>query len=122
MKKDTEEFVESLLASMEEGTTYSRTKFTRLAKRVNSKINTSRKTIVQQINANLGLVDVQAKLNRKLRERGLYLKSSNYYSEFTVLGGVDAQKEAIRYKKEGANKVHAGIELERGVRQLQLEF
>lgn len=50
--------------------------------------------------ANLRLVGVQAEVNMLLRENGLYMKSSNYYGEFTVVTKELVKSTVERFSRE----------------------
>jgi hypothetical protein len=54
-------------------------------------------------------------LNKQLRGLGLYIKSSNYYSTFTVLPLEETQSRVISYSAESRAKKHRGEKLQEGV-------
>lgn len=50
--------------------------------------------------SNLKLVQVQMEINMLMRENGLYLKSNDYYSSFSVAEKKQAKNTIIRYSAE----------------------
>lgn len=50
--------------------------------------------------ANLELVHVQAEVNTLMRENGLYLKSKDYYSEFSIATKTKVKSTVARFSKE----------------------
>lgn len=50
--------------------------------------------------SNLQLVGVQAELNVLMRENGLYLKSSDYYNEFSIASKDSVKSTVERFSKE----------------------
>lgn len=60
-------------------------------------------------------VSAQSAINQKLAERGLYLKSKNYYNVFYIVDDDKVNKEISRYYNESASKTKLGVRLEVGV-------
>lgn len=60
-------------------------------------------------------ITAYTKLNKVLAERGLYIKSTNYYSEFKVLDKVAATKRITGYAKVGTAAFKASTRLAIGV-------
>jgi hypothetical protein len=54
-------------------------------------------------------------LNRQLRDLGLYIKSSNYYANFTVLPLEETQSRVVSYSAESRAKKHRSEKLQEGV-------
>ena len=50
--------------------------------------------------ANLELVHTQAEINALMRENGLYLKSKDYYGEFSIANKTKVKSTVARFSKE----------------------
>lgn len=101
--------------SLTAGTTFTRTNFIKLAKTVNPNLHTARKTDAQKIRSNLALVNIQRQLNEELAKSGLYIKSRNYYSEFSVVDKQAANKEVARYDNQAVNSIRRASVLRKGI-------
>lgn len=50
--------------------------------------------------SNLYLVKVQVEINTLMRENGMYLKSKDYYGEFTIVSKAKVKSTVARFSKE----------------------
>lgn len=65
---------------------------------------------------NLALVSAYTNLNKTLRSQGLCIESRNYYTEFHVLAGDDAQKKINSYKNKARTGKFCEVQLRTGIR------
>jgi len=60
-------------------------------------------------------VSAYTTLNKILAFRGMYIKSSNYYSKFTVLPSVDVKSRVASYSSTSRTQATAGSNLKAGI-------
>jgi hypothetical protein len=84
-------------AKFKKGASMTRDEFVKLFN-VQDIVNTGEYAEVHR--SNLRLVGVQMQVNRLMRENGLYIASSDYYSNFEVLKKEKTKKTVLRYSAE----------------------
>lgn len=64
----------------------------------------------------LSLVSLYTNLNKTLRDQGMCIEAKNYYTEFHVLGGEEAEKKIKAYEDKAAASAFCANQLRQGVR------